>query len=283
MIQKSQLPLLALLLLLSCKTTQPTAGSWRSLFDGKSLQGWDIYLNRPKLSEAASESNRPYGLNNDPLNVFSVNTVDGEPAIRISGQVFGGISTRETFQNYHLQLQFKWGTTKWPPREKAKMDSGLLYHGVGEHGADGGSWLRSQELQVQQGDCGDYWGVAGAYFDIPARKLPDNNYSYDPKAKLLTFKDRTEVGRHCIKDPDAEKPTGEWNTIDLYCSGDTAVHMINGIVNMVLYHSRHTVNGVETPLTEGKIQIQSEGAEIFYRRIRIQAIGALPQEVIAKR
>ena len=42
-----------------------------------------------------------------------------------------------------------------------KKDSGLLYFAVGNHGADYGAWMRSQEFQIQEGDCGDYWGVAG--------------------------------------------------------------------------------------------------------------------------
>ena len=99
------------------------------------------------------------GLNTDPERVFSVTKEDGKPALRISGKKFGGISTQQSFKNYHLQLEFKWGKLKWHPKRNAKRDSGLLYHAVGTHGADGGFWMRSQEFQIQEGDCGDYWGV----------------------------------------------------------------------------------------------------------------------------
>lgn len=57
-------------------------------------------------------------------------------------------------------MQFKWGELKFAPRLKSKRDSGLLYHAVGEQGYEGGFWMRSHELQVQETDCGDYWGVA---------------------------------------------------------------------------------------------------------------------------
>lgn len=277
MIRKIGLALACIFSLMACNNEKQVSDEqWKPLFNGTDLAGWDIYLNRPDLTRPESDDNSRLGLNNDPQRVFSVVMENGQPAIRISGQTFGGISTLEAFDNYHLQLQFKWGARKWPPRQNAKMDSGVLYHAVGPHGADGGSWMRSQEFQVQQGDCGDYWGVAGAVFDIPARMNVDSNYVYDPNAQLLTFKDRTPVGRHCIKDPDAEKPTGEWNTIDLYCKGDTAIHVMNGQVNMVLYNSRQVDGMEERPLTKGKIQIQSEGAEVFYRDIRIRPIESLP-------
>jgi hypothetical protein len=271
-----------LILLFSCNNTSnlPQTPNWQSLFNEENLEGWDTYLNRPDLSRPESEDNARLGLNNDPYEVFSVMTEDGRPAVRISGQVFGGISTVDEFENYHFQVQFKWGRAKWPPRQNAKMDSGILYHAVEPHGADGGSWMRSQELQVQQGDCGDYWGVAGAVFDIPARLDRDSNYVYDPNGNLFTFKATNKIGRHCIKYTDAEKPTGEWNTIDLYCHGDTAVHVVNGVVNMILYRSQQMDGGQERPLTRGKIQIQSEGAEVFYRDFKIRPIAALPAKLL---
>jgi hypothetical protein len=49
---------------------------------------------------------------------------------------------------------------------------------------------------------------------------------------------------------------------------------------MVLYHNKQLDNGKELPLTKGKIQIQSEGAEVYYRQIKIQAIDRLPAEVV---
>ncbi|HYG19928.1 MAG TPA: DUF1080 domain-containing protein [Ohtaekwangia sp.] len=79
-----------------------------------------------------------------------------------------------------------------------------------------------------------------------------------------------------MKNPDAEYTSGEWNTIDLYCYGDTAVHVVNGKTCMILYHSRQAEEGREIPLRRGRIQLQSEGAEIFYRNIRMESIGSIP-------
>lgn len=267
------------LILASCHPKNSDTG-WQELFNGKDLSGWDTYLGHRIGDSVSSMHKEPIGLNNDPDRVFSVVNENREQVIRISGQDWGALTSQETFSNYHLQLQFKWGRKKWPPKEKDKRDSGLLYHAVGEQGADYGFWMRSQEFQIQEGDVGDYWGCAGAVMDIPARQVDSSSYIWDPSADLLTFQNGTPVGRHCIKRADAENSIGAWNTIDLYCHGDTAVHMVNHVVNMVLYHSRQDDDGTFTPLTGGKIQLQSEGAEVYFRNVRIQPIERIPAEVL---
>jgi hypothetical protein len=97
---------------------------------------------------------------------------------------------------------------------------------------------------------------------------------------LLTFSQGSKQGRHCVKNGDAENPSGQWNTLDLYCHGGTSIHMVNGKVMMVLYHNRQLDNGLESPLAKGKIQIQSEGAEVYYRHIQIEPINGLPVALI---
>lgn len=260
---------------------QPSLPSdaWQSLFNGKDFSGWETYLDRPYTKDNSLNKPLPLGLNNDPNHVFSVTAVDGQPALRISGETFGGINTLAAFENYHLRMEFKWGILKWPPKLDRPRDSGLLYHSVGPHGTPM-LWMESFELQVQEGDCGDYWGVMNVLADISARKNEKGNYVYQPGAMPVTFQDKTPVGRFCIKNPDSEKPSGQWNVLDLYCFGDTCLHVLNGTVNLVLTHTRHMVNGQILPLTKGKIQLQSEGAEIFYRNIQIRRIKQLPAELL---
>lgn len=254
-------------------------GKWQSLFNGKNLTGWETYLDRPYAKDNQADKSPPIGLNNDPNHVFSVTTVDGQPALRISGETFGGINTLAVFENYHLRMEFKWGTLKWPPKLDRPRDSGLLYHSVGPHGTPM-LWMESFELQVQEGDCGDYWGVMNVLADITAHKTDKGTYVYDPGAMPITFQDKTPVGRSCLKYPDTEKPSGQWNVLELYCFGDTCLHVMNGKVNLVLTHTRHLVNGQVMPLTKGKIQLQSEGAEVFYKNIQIRSISQLPAELL---
>lgn len=279
---KNNFTILALLglIFIRCNTQSTEKYTWQSLFNGNDLKGWDTYLGPGYNHDQSNFDSIPLGLNNDPKQVFSVIEEDGENVIRISGENFGGISTIREFKDYHLQLEFKWGSSKWAPRKNEKRDSGLLYHAVGPHGADYGFWMRSQEFQIQEGDCGDYWGVAGGMFDIRASVNQDEKYIYDKNGDLLTFSATSDIGRRCIKYPDNENPYGQWNKIELYCKGNISVHIVNGVVNMILYNSRQMDNGNDTPLTEGKIQIQSEGAEIFYRNIQIKQIEEIPSEIL---
>jgi hypothetical protein len=149
---------------------------WVSLFNGKDLSGWDTYIGPSYDTLENKWGTERAGLNKDPLKVFSVVNDNGVSVIRISGENFGGISTTQEFENHHLKLEFKWGALKSHPRKNSKRDSGLLYHAIGDHGADNGFWMRSQEFQIQEGDCRDYWGVAGGSFEVPVNKLADDQF-----------------------------------------------------------------------------------------------------------
>jgi hypothetical protein len=278
--------LVSLAALSGCKTSQQSQAStpaWQPLMNGKDLTGWDTYLGPVFDTTTQKQGGAPIGVNIDPRKTFSIVMEDSKPALRISGEDFGGISTQREFENYHLRLEFKWGKLKWAPRKDAKRDSGLLYHGVGPHGAGHGFWLRSQEFQVQEGDCGDYWSIDKSIVDIPATELKPKEYRFDPAGQLLTFGDGKSAGSRCFKYPDAEKPSGEWNVLEVYCFGDTSVHIVNGKTVMTLFHSRQPGDdGRELPLTRGKIQLQSEGAEVFYREIKIRSITSLPETLMTK-
>jgi hypothetical protein len=172
-------------------------------------------------------------------------------------------------------LEFKWGEKRWPPREKTVRDSGLLYHCVGPHGKAGTYWMESLECQIQEHDCGDFWSVGGnVIVDVEGVKK-DKEVVYQKGApKLVGVKSRI------IKGADYEKPTGEWNTIEVLTVGSTSVHVVNGRPNLVLTNSRRLVDGKEEPLTRGKIQLQSESAEVYYRNIAIRPIKEIPADYV---
>jgi len=62
--------------------------------------------------------------------------------------------------------------------------------------------------------------------------------------------------------------------------GDRAVFLVNGHVVNAL--SRAGIAQDDTPrnLTRGKLQLQSEGAEVYYRRMQIRPIGAIPETML---
>jgi len=49
---------------------------------------------------------------------------------------------------------------------------------------------------------------------------------------------------------------------------------------MVNYNSGKIENGVVSPLTKGKIQIQSEGGELFVKTLEIEPIQEIPAKLL---
>jgi 3-keto-disaccharide hydrolase len=271
----------------SAPAPSPSPSVWGvSLFNGRDLSGWDTWLGIPHASvtgldlpkDEAGKYTAAQGLNTDPKHVFTVVTVDGAPAIRISGEMFGALTSREEYGDFHLRLEFKWGEKKWPPKENAARDSGILYDAVGEPGAaDNKAWMRSLECQVQEHDTGDFWGVGGTFADVAGDaegEGKDRKVVHRPGAPVVT------VGaspRRAIKALDNENPTGEWNTVEVLCLRGTCRHVVNGKTNLVLTNPRQAApDGALVPLTKGRLQIQSEGAEVFYRNIQVRSISEWP-------
>ena len=104
----------------------------------------------------------PMGLGNDPKHVFTVDMDSGEPVLHITGEIWGALTTRESFSNYHLQADIKWGERKWEPRLTQPRNSGLLYHCTGPHGAFWNTWKRSLEFEIVEHEMGDLYPLGGA-------------------------------------------------------------------------------------------------------------------------
>jgi len=276
--------------LLAIFTVQGESG-WKPLWNGKNLDGWTTWMRQPEPTsqvaglarDATGKYTEPIGSGRDPLNVFTVVTnVDGRPAIRISGEVFGELRTKASFKDYHLKLQFKWGEKKWPPRDRPETprDSGLLYHVHNEPGVDGRTWARSIELQIQEHDVGDLYAVGSA---IAVKAKPRAGtmpvlYDYDPAGEWTFFSQSQGASGRCIKQPDNERPTGEWNTVELIAFGEDAIHIVNGKVVMRLRGPLRIDADVPRSVNSGPIILQSEGAEVFYRDIEIRPITAIPPQ-----
>jgi hypothetical protein len=242
------------------------------LFDGKSLAPFYTWL---------VDDHRE-----DPLRVFSVvGQVDGAPAIRISGERWGGLVTRDTYRDYRLVVEFRWGLATWGERRNSARDSGILIHGQGADGntgADGnGAWMRSVEAQIIEGGVGDIILVAG--FDGDKKLVPrlsartgkdrDGEAVFDPQGESREFESgrinwfgrdvdwQDRLGFRGKQD--VESPYGEWTRLEVIADGDRVTNVVNGkVVN----------EGTRSSLTEGRILVQSEGAEIYFRRIELEPL-----------
>lgn len=274
--------------------TSASAAEWRPLFDG-TFHGWKKWLAFPHESvevaglkrAADGKYTEPLGWNRDPLDVLRIDTVDGRPAMHFGGPVFGYVVTEESFSNYHLRLQFKWGEKRYPPRDTVVRDSGLLFHVHSEGGKVGRTWPLCVEQQIQEHDCGDLWTV-GTQITVRARRLPDlakngdTLYIYDPKGDPVLFGQAQPIGSRCIKGEDHEKPFGEWNVMELVCLGEESIYIVNGHVVMRLSGPRQPADGTSTPFSSGAIGLQAEGAEVYFRDIEIRPLTALPAEFAEK-
>ena len=261
--------------------------NWIDLLD-KDLSQWENYLSYrypegydgeiPK--DAEGNDLKPIGLNKDELGVFTVIEEGGEPVLRISGEIYGCVATKSEFENYHLKLQVKWGDTKWHPRKELLKDSGVLYHSIGPHGAESWrSWMLSQEFQVMEGHMGDFWSQANSAIDIKAY-LPEYimNPVADKSQPFLALGRGEEIQGYCMRSANFEKPHGEWNELELICFENKSIHIVNGEVVMILQNSRYVEDGKKVPMNKGKIQLQSEAAEVFYKNIKIKKLEALPKQ-----
>ncbi len=256
---------------LATGTARSREGETLRLFNGKDLANFYTWLVGWKYE--------------DPDKVFTVvDQIDGAPAIRVSGQHFGAFITKEEFGDYRLVAEYRWGPVTWGGRKNATRDSGILLHCQGPDGntrADfNGPWMLSQECQIIEGGTGDFIMVPGHAKDgsriIPrltatVGKDRDGEWIYDPNGQPQEF---TRGGRinWYGRDPDwkdtlgfrgkndVESPEGEWTRVEVVCDGDSITNTVNGkVVN----------KATKSSLARGKIIVQSEGAEIYFRKIEL--------------
>jgi hypothetical protein len=232
-----------------------------ALFNGRDLNGWYTWVREDGLK--------------DPSGVFTV----ANGMIRISGEKWGGIATEQPYRDYHLVVEWRWGSKTWAARESKARDSGILIHGVGPDGAVSGVWLESIESQIIEGGSGDILFVAGKAKPTGSAKIRSlgKEIYWDPAGaptdKITQRVDwwgrspewKDELG---FRGPqDVEKPVGQWNRQEIYAEGDRISYVLNGKLVNQAYNLTHTA---------GKIQIQSEGAEIFVRKVQIQPLRSAP-------
>lgn|ERR1051325_5387545 len=186
-----------------------------------------------------------FGVDKDPDQVFTLTN----GVLRISGQYYGYLATKQPFENYRLVAEFKWGEQTWPPRLTNACDSGVLVHMNGNDGV----WPTSIEAQIIEGGTGDILVVSGAYLTVNGETKGPKIARFDRPGRNPWQDVKGFRGPHEI-----EKPRGEWNQMEVLCEGDKVGITVNG---------RKTLEGTNAIPHAGKIVLQSEGAEILFRRL----------------
>ena len=245
-----------------------------ALFNGQNLDGWYKFV-------------KGRGRDIDPKNVFSVE----KGLIHISGEEYGCITSNEEYSNYKLTVEFKWGPKTFAPRVDRARDGGIfqnfdktITHKVTffldlfNCGLHFHFRLYSIECQIIEGGTGDFLvvGDGSKKFSLTSNVAPKQQgkgnvylaggqpltinggridwFARDPEWKdVLGFRGKNDV----------EKPVGQWNKVECVVIGDKVSAYLNGVLVNDAYH---------VSPTKGKIQIQSEGAEMFVRKVEIQPI-----------
>ncbi len=255
------------------------------VFNGRDLSGWTTWLVDAKRE--------------DPRGVYSVR--DG--LLRISGDGFGYLSTARAYKDYRLVVELKWGTRNYRTRQGMARDSGIFLHSVGPEGnsydcgwgsgrsntgsdISSGAYKAAIECQVMEGGFGDLLLIHGRYADgrhVPisaAVRVADRRvagdyakYQFDPKAEEQILSSGAIAWRE--KDTawqdvpgfrgrsDVESPHGEWTRVECLCGGGRITVLVNG---------KRVNEASDVFPAAGKILLQCEGSEIFFRTIELHPI-----------
>jgi len=193
----------------------PVLGEPIALFDGTSLDAWSAWSSD---AEATLED---------------VWTIEDGGVLRCAGQPIGYLQTKELFQDFVLELEWRFDPEAGPG------NSGVLLRKTGPDEI----WPRSIEAQLHHRNAGDIWNIG----EVP----------------MLTDPARTNGRRTTKLLPSNEKPLGEWNhyriTLD---RGELELEVNGEVQNRARWCDE----------VAGTIGLQSEGAVIEFRRIMLRPI-----------
>jgi hypothetical protein len=162
----------------------------------------------------------------DPSTVFTVQN----GVIHISGNPFGYMRTKDIYSDYKLHVEWRW------PVEAT--NSGVFVHAQKPDTI----WLKCIECQLKAGSAGDFVLMNGA--DMNER----------------TDKSKTSVKKMADS---SEKPTGEWNTMEVICKSNTIEVIVNGVLQN---------RGTNVSVSKGSICLQSEGKDVEFRNVFLTSL-----------
>jgi len=237
-------------------------------FNGNDLRGFTTWLREQDRNETES-------------NYF---VEDG--MIRVSGEGMGYLATTDAYQNYHLSIDYKWGTRT--DGSKCVRNSGILLHANGPEGNARGIWMASIEVQLAQGCEGDLIVIRGddeRGNEIPVTLSSDTVVAADGRTRWKKGGKKTDyrgkqfwwsnhqVGFKELLDTrgshDVASPLGEWTRVECICRGDRITVKINGMIVNECYRSFPS---------SGRILLENEKNEIYFRNFEIRPLRNLGSE-----
>lgn len=206
------------------------------LLNGKDLSQFYTFIRNSGDSKVAPEKDH------DPNGVYRM--ADG--LLRVSGQHMGYLATKQEFKNYRLVAEFKWGAKTWDGKNRGR-DAGLFFNATGEDRL----FPKSLECQLLEGATGDLCIISGASLTVDGETK--NGQRFERPGKGIW---KNKLG---YRGPDEiEKPLGEWNRI--------VIENRDGKVTLTV-NDRVMHQGTKAKPSSGRILIQSNNAELFYRKL----------------
>jgi len=153
----------------------------------------------------------------------------------------GHLITDSSYRDYRLDVEYRFPGTPG--------NAGVLVHASTPR-ALYKMFPRSIEVQMESGNAGDFWCIVEdiSVPDMERRRGPRDQWGItEGKARrILNLTDHSE------------KPVGEWNAMRIEAVGRTIRVWVNGdLVN----------EGFDATADHGHIALQSEGAEVEFRKI----------------
>ena len=193
------------------------------LFNQKDLSDW--YAFEPE--------------NGKQTNATELFTVD-QKMIRMFGKKAGYLMTNKSFTNFQLLVEFRWNTDNSFVRKNDKKNSGVMYL-VPQETPDT-LWPKGIQFQIKEGSTGDFILLQEVTLNV--------NGEVNTPGKSVVVNRFT----------DAEKPAGEWNSLQIISDKGKISQKLNGVL----------INeGTNPSVTEGRILLQYEGFPIDFRKVEI--------------
>ena len=241
------------LFMISCESEED---NWVSLFDGESLDGWEIKI-------------AGFGLNDNYNDTFGI----GDGTLKVSydnydsfDKEFGHIFyTKKKFKNYHLKIDYKFYGEHIRNESWSFKNSGVMLHS--EH---------PNQMFIDQ----------GFPVSIEAQFLGGSGKGERPTLNMCSPGtevdiDGQQASLHCVNSKSKTFHEDNWVSVDLIVYSDSIVHQVIGKDTVISYSnikyggeylSDNFLNKIGEPLKEGYISLQSEGHPIEFKNIRIKEI-----------
>lgn len=250
-----------IIMAVSCsnKKTKSDNNEWRSLFNGKNLNGWVAKFHHHELGDNYANTFRVEN-GTIEVNYEGYSTFD---------ERYGHLFYDEPFSSYHLKFEYKF-TDQWLKDAPSYTfrNSGIMFHSQ-----DPKTILKEQDWPISV----EYQMLAE---EIDGEPRPTGNMC-SPGTDVIYNNEKDP--RHCISSSSKTYPWDVWVQGELIVYKDSLViHKVNG--KKVLTYTKPQVGGGVanrydslikidgTPLTKGYIGLQAEGQGIAFKNILIKEL-----------